>query len=144
MAAVLLLYYHLVNGGGFTGDETVYIDPDVFDGYSYLEVEVIEGYEVDIDQTLLRQGAIVYLLCDLNDMVGEFEESFQSQDLTKKIISAYKQCELSEIPEIDDLLGLLEVGEEGFNFQEYQAILHKIFNLYVVGMFSELANKIKP
>ncbi len=144
MAAVLLLYYHLTNSGGFTGDETVYIDPEVFDGYSFLEVEVTEGYEVDIDQTLLRQGAIIYLLCDLNDMVGEFEGNFQSQDLTRRIINAYKHCELTEIPEIDGLLRLFGVGEEEFDFEEYQVILHKIFKLYVVGVFSDLVKKIKP
>lgn len=144
MAAVLLLYYHLVNGGGFTGNETVYIDPDDFDGYSFLNVEVTEGYEIDIDQALLRQGAIIYLLCDLNDMVGEFEESFHSQEPTKRIIIAYKQGELSEIRELENLLSLFSVGEGEFDFKKYQTILHKIFKLYVVGVFSELVNNVKP
>ncbi len=33
MSSVLLLYYHLVSSGGFSGDETVYLDQDSFDGY---------------------------------------------------------------------------------------------------------------
>ena len=37
MASVLLLYYHLIKEGGFTNDQTIYIDPDDFNGFKYID-----------------------------------------------------------------------------------------------------------
>jgi hypothetical protein len=143
MAAVLLLYYHLANSGGFIGDETVYIDRDTFDGYSFLDVVVCDGYDSDIDQKMLREGAVIYLLCDLNDMVGEFEESFLNQDTTKRIMKFYKNGKLSALPETKAVFQLFGVDEEQFDFRAYSIIMHKIINLYVIRVFNKLAGSEK-
>ena len=62
MASVLLLYYHLIQENGFTNDQTVYIDTQDFDGFSFLDVKVDESYCVEIDELLLREGAIIFLI----------------------------------------------------------------------------------
>ncbi|MEJ2619265.1 MAG: hypothetical protein P8163_03180 [Candidatus Thiodiazotropha sp.] len=53
MASVLLLYYKIVLGGGISNDETVYLNPEKFNGFDFLAVEVEESYKTDIDETLI-------------------------------------------------------------------------------------------
>ena len=144
MASVLLLYYHLASSGGFTGDETIYIQPKDFDGYTYLETEVTDGYENEIDQKLINEGAVIYLLCDLNDMVSEFEESFLLQQTTKNIIKAHNDGRLTAIPETNDLFNLFKTTESDFNYEAYFEIMRNIINKYVVGTFSELVSCVEP
>lgn len=144
MAAVLLLYYHLANCGGFTGDETVYIDPTIFDGFSFLDVEVKDGYEGEINQSLLRQGAIIFLLCDLNDLISQYQDNFLSFDLTKRILKLFEEGRLSAIPETKRLFDLFQKNEAEFNFDEFYSIMRQIFNLYVVEVFNGLARKNRP
>ena len=144
MASVLLLYYHITSGGGFTGDETVFLDSDTFDGYSYLDTVVSDGYEVDIDQKLIREGAVIYLLCDLNDMVSEYKDDFLRQKTTIKIIDAYQEGKLSAIPETYQLFNLFKATEKEFDFKSYIETMHIIVNKYVVGAFNELASCVKP
>jgi hypothetical protein len=138
MASVLLLYYHLMNEGCFCGDETVFIDPDEFDGFNFLDVKIEDGYETDIDEKLIQQGAVIYLLCDLNDMVTEHEECFLSLDITKKIISCHRDGLMSAIPEVDHLFALLDCKESSFDFESYNDILIAIYRKYVLGTYREL------
>ena len=86
MASVLLLYYHLAQQKGFNHAETVYIDPNVFDGFSYLQVTIQEeaNMSLGIDETLLREGAIIYLLCDLNDIICDYDEDYLKHKSTSK------------------------------------------------------------
>ncbi len=70
VASALLLYYHLATEGCFCGDETVYIDPLLFNGFRYLNVVVEESHHPEINEKFLREAAIIYLLCDLNDMIS--------------------------------------------------------------------------
>ena len=144
MASVLLLYYHITSGGGFSGDETIFLDPSVFDGYSFLDVVVTDGYEVDIDQKLIREGAVIYLLCDLNDMLSEYEDDFLNQQITINILKAYREGKLSAISETDQLFALLNVPEQEFDFKSYIEIMHAIANKCIVGVFNELSSCIKP
>jgi len=144
MASVLLLYYHITSGGGFSGDETIFIDPSVFDGYSFLDVVVTDGYEVDIDQKLIREGAVIYLLCDLNDMLSEYEDGFLKQPITIKILEAYKEGKLTAISETEQLFSLFNVPEQDFDFKSYIEIMHVIVHKYIVGAFNELASCVKP
>ena len=106
MASVLLLYYHLLDEGGITNDQTVYIDQNDFNVFDFLDAEGKEpaGINLDLDEVLLREGAIIYLLCDLNDFIGEYDDDFHSQPQTKKILNALKGHEHSPIPEVSDLL----------------------------------------
>ncbi|MEW8318146.1 MAG: hypothetical protein AB2660_02630 [Candidatus Thiodiazotropha sp.] len=136
MASVLLLYYHLLNEDGFTNDQTVYIDRDDFDGFSFLDASVDENQMIlDIDEGLIREGAVIYLLCELNDMVGEFEEDYLSQEYTKKVVSSLTNRETKSIPEADSIVSMVIAGENTLNYPEYNARLEEIYKKYVYSRF---------
>ncbi|CCN37505.1 hypothetical protein VIBNISO65_1630003 [Vibrio nigripulchritudo SO65] len=140
MASVLLLYYHLLSEGGITNDQTVYLDQDDFDGFSFLDIEIEEFQKTDLDERLIKEGAIVYLICELNDMIIEYEDSYLRQPLANKVIEALKKVEKELIPELSALLKLLSVPETELNYVAYKDILHRIYKNYVHGFF---ANKLK-
>ena len=144
VASALLLYYHLAMEGCFCGDETVYIDPEVFDGFRYLNVVVEDAHNPEINEKFLREAAIIFILCDLNDMITEHEESFRSAELTKKAIEAFKDGRLSAIPEVQPIFELLESDEASFNFSAYSDSLRIIYEKYVLGSFDRLARSEMP
>tara|TARA_B100000959_G_C14592641_1_gene464681 strand:+ start:18 stop:494 length:477 start_codon:yes stop_codon:yes gene_type:complete len=144
MASVLLLYYQIVSGGGISNDETVYLDPNKFNGFSFLQVEVEESYYPDIDEALIRQGAVIYLLCDLNDMISEYDDSYLSQDITKKIIATEKEGKLSSIPEAEVLIDLVSVPEQTLDYEAYSEQRDLIYKKYVLGTFIRVAQEFKP
>jgi len=144
MASVLLLYYQIVSGGGISNDETVYLDPDKFNGFNFLQTEVDESYSPEIDEVLIRQGAVIYLLCDLNDMISEYGDCYLSQDITKRILKAASEGKLSSVPETSELIELLSVPEERLNYEEYKELINQIYEKYVLGTFSRLVRESKP
>jgi len=136
IAAVLLLYYHLLNEKGFTNDQTIYIDPDDFDGFSFLDTTIKEEkMSLDIDQRFLREGAVIYLLCELNDMICEYDTDFLSQEFTQKIINALINKKATEVPEANSLVTLICTGEKSLNHSEFALSLEKIYKKYVVSRF---------
>jgi hypothetical protein len=111
-----------------SNDQTVYIDRDDFDGFSFLDASVNENQMIlDIDESLIRKGAVIYLLCELNDMVGEFEEDYLSQEYTKKVISSLSNRERKSIPEVDSIVSMVIAGENTLNYPEYNARLEEIY-----------------
>jgi hypothetical protein len=132
MASVLLLYYHLLREGGITGDQTVYLDPDVFDGLDFLDVEVAPVHDGEIDQQLLREGAVVCVLCDLNDQVVEYEHNFLQQPLVRRVLEAHAQGRLRAVPEADAVVTLLMAGEQAFDDSRYRDLLAQVFHRRVV------------
>lgn len=142
MASVLLLYYHLLDEGGITHDQTVYIDPEDFNGFDFLSVRLKENTNesLNISESLLREGAVIYLLCELNDIIGEYDKDFNSQPYTKKITNALLGLSVSPISEIKLLLDSISVPETKFNYYEYNEILKVIYKKYVYNVFkSKLA-----
>ncbi|CAM4053705.1 hypothetical protein SAMN05216575_11392 [Ectopseudomonas alcaliphila] len=139
MASVLLLYYHLLNEGGITNDQTVYLDPNDFNGFDYLGVEVNElaNESLDLDEDLIREGAIIYLLCDLNDIIGEYDADFHGQPQAKRIVEALNDHKSSPIPEVALLLKQVSVPEGQFNYSEYNKILQVIYKKHVHGLFAK-------
>jgi len=137
MASVLLLYYHLLDEGGITHDQTVYVDPEDFNGFDFLSVRLKEdtNESLDINESLLREGAIIYLLCELNDIIGEYDKDFNSQPYTRKIINALSGLSVSPISEIKLLLDSISVPETEFNYSEYNEILKVIYRKYVYNFF---------
>ena len=137
MASVLLLYYHLLNEGGISNDQTVYLDPADFNGFDFLGSKVVEGaYEsLDLDERLINEGAIIYLLCDLNDTLAEYDEDFKSHPSYKKILDSLIPYKCSPIPELESLLEQVSLSEEEFNFRAYNQILQGIYTKYVRGFF---------
>ncbi|WP_085902374.1 hypothetical protein [Kiloniella majae] len=139
MSWVLLLYYHLIIENGFTNDQNVYIDPDEFNGYDFLDVKVDD--DLEIDQSLIREGAIIYLLCDLTDQIIDYEEDFIHHPLAKKVIEAYENQRLSAIPETLELFTYLNVSDGNINYEAYRKCLSRIYDCYVLSRFKQLVQK---
>ena len=128
MASVLLLYYHLVREGGITNDQTVYIDPEMFNAKEFLTVEVED--DLEIDQRILREGACVALLCDLNDSVDE--EQFQLRAEVKEAFGLLLKWGGETMPEAVKIVDILSSGYSGIDHVEYRSCLRAVFENYVM------------
>ncbi len=138
MASVLLLYCHMLDEGGFTHDQTVYLDQRHFNGYDFINTEVREHarHSLAIDGDLIATGAIIYLLCDLNDMIAEYELNFLQQPLTKKIIQALKAADNSRVPELPTVIGLMRQNESCFDHKGFQSLLQLIYEKHIVSYWA--------
>ena len=121
MASVLLLYYHLLEDGGILNNQTIYIDQNDFNGFDFLGVEIQEPERMtlDLNENLIREGAIIYLLCDLDDWIGEYEQDFHLQPQVKKIVEALRDYQSSPIPEVALLFEHISRTAAECNFSEY-------------------------
>ena len=141
MASVLLLYYHLINDGGFTNDQTIYLDNNDFDGFSFIDTKVNESNcSLDIDERLINEGAIIFLLSELNDMIGEYDEDYLKQEFTNKIINSLQTRKTSYIPEANTLVELVLQGEDSLNYDKYSSLLKSIYNKYVLSKFKSFVS----
>lgn len=139
VAAVLLLYYHLLREGGINNEQTVYVDPDDFNAFEYVRVEVAPDQHSEIDQGLLRRGAVVALLCELNDMVTDYEADYLSQPFTQKIIDALSLEAVAAVPEVKTIVETVTQGKARVNYGVFQSMLQEVFEKYVVQEFKILA-----
>lgn len=143
MASVLLLYYHLLSEGGITNDQTVYLDPDLFDPLEYAKV-IVQEDNPDIDQSLLREGALVHLVCDLNDVTSEHEEDYLAHAFTGKVIDALK-LNYSDNLYVKQLLDLVSLPlSSTYDFETYNQILNEIFQQYVVKRHAAIGSNAAP
>ncbi|MCH9651875.1 MAG: hypothetical protein K0U98_26840 [Deltaproteobacteria bacterium] len=141
MAWVLLLYFHLAQEGGFSHAETVYVDAKRLNGYDFLRTKVDERHKIEIDEDLIRQGAVIFLICDLNDMISDHEDDFLSQELTKKILRSYDCGDFDSIPESKELIETIRASESKMNYEIYRGVLDKIYTKYVLGVFKKIATE---
>lgn len=141
IASVLLLYYHLIRDDGIPHDQTVYLDADDFDGFMFLNVTVDGAYQSEIDQDLLREGAIIYLLCDLGDLISEYGDTYLHHPLIQKLIMERQKGSFSAIPETNRIIDMLINYTESSDFEEYHQIQFKIYQKYVVNRLSQLTSK---
>jgi hypothetical protein len=141
LASVLLLYYHLLRESGFTNDQTVYLDPDIFNGFDFLSVQVTAEYQGDIDEALLQEGAVIYLLCELNDQIAEYENDYLKQPIVQKILKVHAAGHMSAVPESGKVMDMLLLRSEKLIYKEYQMVLRMIFEKYVVDKFAALLPK---
>ena len=132
MAAVLLLNYHLLREGGIRHDQTVYIDADLFDPFAWLDVELAPELTVDVDADLLREGAVIHLLCDLNDAVDEFDADCLAQPLVARILAAWRDGRLSAIPEAGDIVAMIAACRDGLDYPLLAKRLAGIYQRHVV------------
>ena len=130
MAAILLLYYHLAWEGGITHDQTIYSGSLEFDPYLFLDVR-LDGCE-EIDVSLLMEGAVIHLLCDLNDTMCNQEDDFTHWPSVQKLFSAHREGKLSAIPEAKDLIDHVIQHREAYHYPYFSKILHKIYKKYVL------------
>lgn len=138
MASVLLLYYHLLREGGITNDQTVYLDPAHFNALEYLDVTVDASGVGEIDAPLLREGAVVFLLCDLNDVVSEHEDDYLQWPFTQAIVQAHAFGRLAAVPEAALVIAQVERGIAHLDMARYRALLQGIYEKYVVGRWKAL------
>jgi hypothetical protein len=138
LASVLLLYYHLLREGGFTNDQTVYLDPDIFNDFDFLSVQVTAEYQGDIDEALLQEGAVIYLLCELNDQIAEYENDYLKQPIVQKILKVHAAGHMSAVPESSKVIDMLLLKGEKLVYKDYQMALVIIFEKYVVNKFTAL------
>lgn len=138
VASVLLLYFHLLREGGFSNDQTVYVNSDDFDPFAYLLVEVSADINLEVDQSLLREGAVIHMLCDLWDTVGEFDSDYLRQPSVKRILGALEQAQGGAIPESMKITSMLRAGESNLDYPELAQALSEIYQRYVSGRFQSL------
>lgn len=138
MASVLLLYYHLLREGGITHDQTVYLDPTHFSALDHVDVTVDASGAGEIDASLLREGAVVCLLCDLDDMVSEHEDDYPQWPFTQAILQAHAQGRLVAVPEVALVIAQVERGIGHLDMARYRALLQGIYEKYVVGRWQAL------
>jgi hypothetical protein len=141
VAAILLLYYHLLQEGGFTNDETVYLREMEFDGFAFMNTRMLKNCESHIDVLLINEGAAIYLLCELNDQIINYEDDFLSQPYTQKIISFYQSNSQYFFFEFAEVMQLVLSGESRFNYAVYKVQLAKIYKKYVVEKLQTLCNE---
>jgi hypothetical protein len=141
MAWVLLLYYHLLREGGFTHDQTVYVDAGEFNAFEYVAVQVAPGQQSEINQRLIRQGAVIYLLCELNDLVSEFEEDYLQHHYAQSLLRALRsEPAKTAVPEVADIVQLASAGLAPGDHTALQGLLQNVFETYVVQGFRSLAD----
>jgi hypothetical protein len=141
MAWVFLLYYHLLREGGITDDQTVYVGSFDLDAFQLCLVEVDAQLEPEIDGRLIREGAVIHILCDLNDCILEYEGGFLNLPFVQKIFAAYEEGRLSAIPEAAGVFRLISTDEARFDYAAYKAALASIFMKYVVERMARLIAK---
>jgi hypothetical protein len=140
MAWVLLLYYHLLREGGITNDQTVYVDSEEFNAFEYVAVEVSPDQQPDIDQKLIRRGAVIYLLCELNDMVADYEADYLNQPFTQRVLSALASASaVAAIPEVAEIAEEVSKVQAPLVYSVFQGMLQKVFTTYVVEELGALA-----
>lgn len=140
MASVLLLYYHLIREGGFTNDQMVYVDRQEFDVFAYVDVTVSPDQQFEIDQPLLRQGAAVGLLCELNDMVSDYAQDYLAQPFTQRVLAALARVDAHDMPEVPAIVEAVTRGEAVLDPAGLQGMLRGVFETYVVAAFARLAS----
>jgi len=139
MASVLLLYYHLISDDGFFHGQTVFVNHNDFNAHEFIDVKVIEAPNVtlDINESMLREGAVICLLCMLFDMFCENEEDdYPSND--EEMIKILKEHGIQVIPEISAYLECILVPANKLDFDLYNDILKSIYEKYVKGFLIKL------
>ena len=135
IASVLLLYYHLIREGGITHEQTVYLTQDDFDPFTYLTVEVSKNQRSEIDEALLREGAVICLLCELNDLVTDYEVDYLRQPFTQKILEALARSAGDSVPEALVIAQEVSAGESKLNYKSLGSKLDSVFKMYVIQRF---------
>ncbi len=144
IAAILLLYYHMLSEGGFTNDQTIYLSELEFDGFAFINTQVSEDckLELNLDELLINEGAAIYLLCELNDQIINYGDDFLAQPYVQEILSFYKSNDQYFFSEFSEVIRLVLSGESEFNYAVYELQLANIYKKYVVNRLQTLCDKL--
>lgn len=138
---IIWLYKDLLDEGGFTHNNIWQVG--VVDS-AYLNIIISDNEDFKINEKLLRQGAFIYLVCELNDLLYEENYTLQTQqELTEK---------LSTVSFLNDEKKLIEVALEAMekritiwdnnsSIKEFQHLSTYFYMTYVVKYFDELIKK---
>ena len=131
-------YYQLLEEGGFSCGQTSYW---MFDGatcWDLLDFKVIEpkGVSLGIDDTFIREAALIYILCML---VNEYAES-EAQDYPNAddhLLKVISEKGLGLIPEISQIIeSVRNTDLDGIN-----SSMVVIYNNCVKGRFAKLMDQ---
>lgn len=137
MAASLLLYFHIARENGITNDQTIYLDSFDLNPFDLINIEFDKEILVDIDQDLVQKGAIISLICDLDDLISNYEDDFKSQEQFNKLYNALFSVK-DKVPGLRKLLSILWLDENNFDYSTYKQVLNEIVQKEVFSKFTEL------
>lgn len=131
---IIFMYREIVYSGGMSAipanvgciDESSFIDCDALD------------YSVDEEEAeMLRAGVAIKMICDVNHCWDSVGRKLTSEPRIVEIESMLKNGRLAQLPDLEKALRL------GINDQtELNAMHSNLYNKYIAGYFSELAEKI--
>jgi len=128
-------YYQLLEEGGFSCGQTSYWLFDAATCWDLLDFKVVEpkGVSLGIDDTFIREAALVYILCMLVNQYAESEpQDYPNAD--DHLLRVVKEKGLVLIPEISQIIECVKNTDlDGFN-----SSMVVIFNSYVKGRFAKL------
>jgi hypothetical protein len=78
------------------------------------------------------------MLCDLNDIVGEYESDYLKQPHMKRIFAAFRAVPSSPVPEVQGIVSMVEAGESNLDYEAFSQQLAAVYKRYVVARFATL------
>lgn len=138
MRDILFLYVEMAESYAGLGHA---VDTGTFDPYQYLDAEVDPSFEssfpVDID--VLRQGAVIAILCRLYDIWCEVEDLNDAS--TSALRVALAQGRFWRFPEVNQLLTEAFKRNPPFEDPWLHEVLKPIYRTYVANYFTTLGSK---
>lgn len=136
MMHAVFFYYQLLNEGGFSSGQTSYWLFEKYTVWEILDIVVNEpkGVSLGIDQTFIREAALIYILCMLENYYCEFEPSeFPTENEKEYMILQQKGLVL--IPELSLVLEAIKSTDPIL----FKNASETIFSKYVRGRFVRLS-----
>ena len=138
MMHATFFYYQLLEEGEFFCGQTSYW---IFDGctcWELLDLKVIEpkGVSLGIDETFIREAALVYILCMLVNQYTELEPQ-EYPKAGDHLLEVIEKKGLALIPEISQILESIS----NINLDNFNGSMAVIFNIYVKGRFAKLVEQ---
>jgi hypothetical protein len=132
-------YYQLIEEGSFSPRQTSYWLLEDFTCWELLDFEVVEpkGVSFGIDSNFIKEAAIIYIVCMLDNYYFELEEHEwpTADDETINVLNTYGK---KVIPELHDLIQCVLPQSGKINFERYNAVQKLIYDKYVYGRFISL------
>ncbi len=132
-------YYQLIEEGGFCPEQTSYWLLEDYTCWELLDFEVDEpkGVSFGIDSNFIKEAAIIYIVCMLDNYYFELEEHEwpTTDDETINVLNIDGK---KMIPELDELIQCVLPKSGKINFERYHAAQKLIYDKYVYGRFVSL------
>jgi hypothetical protein len=135
MMHATFFYYQLLEEGEFSCGQTSYWLFDDCTCWELLDLKVIEpkGVSLGVDETFIREAALVYILCMLVNQYTELEPQ-EYPKVGDHLLEVIEKKGLALIPEISQILESVS----NINLDNFNDSMAVIFNIYVKGRFAKL------